>query len=184
MTGEAAVRDQDRIRRHMVVQLLHDAAHVDGLFFRQQPVRRFVGPFLHPGRHLGHVIRPRRFLRRRAIRQLGGDIIEPDRGVAPKRDLGPRRPAEFFFQDIEVNERHIARQQVVALRRNFTKFTAHGEQTIRRFNKIVGDPRIASEQTGVELAGARDTAFTAHRMGDGHVETFREVCEAVPRFRR
>ncbi len=184
MSGEAAIGDQHRVSGHVIIQFLDQPRHVHRLFLGMQAVGRVVGPFLHAHRYLRRVIGTGGMLFGRAVRQFRAEIVEACRCVAPERHLGAGRAAQFLFQHVQLDQGHTARQQVIALGCNLTKLATDGEKTISGFNKIVGDPRIASEQSGVKFAGTGNAALAAHRMGDRNIQRLREVCQAIPRFRQ
>src|SRR6266851_1683271 len=99
--------------------------------------------------------------------------------IAPETDLGGRGAAQLLGDDVEMEDRHAGGQQRVAPRRDLAELAADDDEAVGRRDEIVGDARIAAEETGREWVGASDGALAAHRMGDRDGAGFGEALQRL-----
>ena len=166
VAGKPAIGDEDAVCRQRTVELTTEPCHVDRLLIRIEPRRRLLPPCPHPGGNFADVIGARGAGLPGIVGKRFAEIIEPGAGVAPQRYR--RRPAapDLLGEDVEMNQRDRRCGQRVALGRDLAELAAYDQQTIRRLDQLVGDPRIAAEQPDRKPVCAGDATFPAHGVGD------------------
>src|ERR1051325_10343120 len=86
---------------------------------RSRELRAREAPLFFPCRHaardLGDIVGPGRAGVCRVVGEGFGQIFEAGAGVAPQRDLGREAAADLLGDDLEMDDRNVARRQRVAL---------------------------------------------------------------------
>jgi hypothetical protein len=121
--GEAAVGHQDCVVRHQGVQLAHQAADIDRLLVRLQPIRRAFEPLRHARGHLGApgLALSRAPCRRRQRRR---EVLQREPRVGDQRHVGARGAADLLGQDVDVDQRLARRDQLEAPGRDLAELAA------------------------------------------------------------
>ena len=182
VAGEAAVRHQDRIVRHDGVEFAHQAADIDRLLVRFEPVGRAFVPLAHARGHLGAPGLPL-CARLAAVGQRCGEVLQREPRVGDQRDIGARGAADLLGEDIDMDQRLARRDQLEAPRRDFAELAGDHDQRVGGGDQIVGDARVAAEQPGRERMRAGDRALAGHRVRDRNAEAFREREQRIVGFR-
>ena len=181
MRREAAIGDQHGVFRHHLVQLAQKPADIDRALGRLQAFAGARAPFRHALRHFRAPARPRRGAPP-AIGQRRTQILQRRPRIAGQRDIGTRGPPDLLGQHIHMDHRHAGGHQREALGRDLTQLAAHHQQAIRHAHQVVGDPRIAPEDSGRERMGAGDRALAGHGVRDGDALVLREAGQGLLRL--
>ena len=166
MPGEPAIGDQDAVGRQGSVQLAAEPRHVDRPFRRVEPCGCLVAPCRHPLRNLGDVFGASGAGLPSVVGERFGEVFEPGAGIAPQRHFGRPAAADLLGDNLQVNERDRRRGQRIALGGDLAELAADHDETVRRLDQLVRDPRIAAEEASRERVGAGNAALAAHRVRD------------------
>src|SRR5205814_693663 len=94
-------------------------------------------------------------------------------------DIRARGAADFLGEDVDVDQRFSGRDELEAPRRDFAELAGDDNQRVRGGDQIVGDARIAAEQSGREWVCAGDRTLAGHRVRNRNAEVFRERAQRV-----
>src|SRR6516162_1600661 len=79
-----------------------------------------------------------------------------------------------------MDQRDVRREQGVALRGDFAKLAADGDEAVGCLDQVVGDPGITAEQPYAQRIGARYAAFATKRMRNRNILVLREARQRIP----
>ena len=96
MRGEAAIGDEDAVRRHGAVELAHEPRHADGHLVGRVALGHFRAPRRHAPRDLRRVFRLARGDARRVVGERRMERAQRLARIAPERELRRGGAAELL----------------------------------------------------------------------------------------
>ena len=132
-----------------------------------------VAPIGHPFRHLGAIVLASR-ARLRALAERRGEVLQRQPGVAASATSARVVRPISSGADIDVDQRLAGRDQLEALGRDLAELAADDDQRVGGGDELVGDARIAAEQSGGQRMRAGDRALARHRVRDRDAVALRQ----------